>query len=82
VRLPAIYAGWVLVDTRLTLFVVGVSVLMALGVLALYVKQRKWYEYAAFGFAVFSIVAVGLATVLALLLNRAPFLIESFFALP
>lgn len=76
---PYVYVGWFVVDLRLVLFVAGVSLLGTMGTLALFVARRRWHEMLAFGVALFVAAFVVLSTVLAVLVDRAPLLIESFF---
>lgn len=78
----AIYAGWILVDARMVAFVLGVSLLMTLGIFAIFVKNRRWYDYLMMGAGLFVAIVLVLSVGFALALNRAPILVESLFAVP
>jgi hypothetical protein len=76
------YAGWFVVDLRLLIFVVLISLFITLGIIALTLKGKRWYEYAI----AFSSLFMVLLLVTILIFNHAAdypvLLIEEIFPFP
>ena len=79
---PYTYAGWFVIDIRLMIFVVLISLFTALGIMALMFKGKHWHEYVTFFLSVFFAVlfiSIGAFNALA---SYPVFSIEEFFPLP
>ena len=76
------FAGWFLVDVRLGAAMTVFSAALAVLMLALYFKDRRWDEYVVGFFAVFCLALVG-SVILTNVLAAFPGLrIETLFPVP
>lgn len=80
--LATVYAGWILVDSRMLLFLFGAALLITSGTLAIFVRSRAPRSYAFSGAALFFGSMVVLWFIFAVVLGRPPLVIESMFPLP
>jgi hypothetical protein len=78
----SLYAGWVIVDVRLVFFVLGLALLLSIGVLALFVKGRRWYDYVSVGFGIYVFFVTALVLGFNWALRYPVFKIEAFFPFP
>jgi len=79
---PYTYAGWFVVDIRLMIFVVLISLFTALGIMALTFKGKHWHEYVTFFLSVFVGVLFIAIAVFNAVASYPVFRVEEFFKLP
>jgi hypothetical protein len=76
------YAGWFAVDIRLLIFVVLISAFMALGVVALTMRGKRWYEYLSAYVGIFVALLTMTVVVFNQLASYPVFVIKEFFPFP
>lgn len=76
------YAGWIAIDVRLVLFVGAVSVLIAVGAAALWVRSGRWRELLAAFFLAFIASFIGLAAIFNSLASHPVVVVERLFPFP
>ena len=79
---PYGYAGWFVIDMRLLLFAVAVSLLVTLGTMSMLSRGRDRNELLKIGVLFFLASVVFNVVVLNLVLDYPVFRIESFFPFP
>lgn len=76
------YAGWFTLDLRVLVTLVVFSAALAVLVLALRFRGRRWHDYVVGFFALFGIAFVVTLTATNLLLTRPALRIETIFPAP
>lgn len=79
---PYHYAAWVVLDLRLLLFVVLISLFLTSGLLAVLYRGRRWQDYVTTGAATYILVLTTLIVVFNLVARYPIFRVESFFQFP
>ena len=79
---PYGYAGWFVIDMRLLLFAIAVSLLVTLGTVSMLSRGRDRNELLKIGTLFFLASVVFNVVVLNLVLDYPVFRIESFFPFP
>ncbi|NUN12782.1 MAG: hypothetical protein HUU55_04020 [Myxococcales bacterium] len=79
---PYLYAGWFVVDVRLLSFVLGVSLLLTVGTVAMFFRGKTWRDYLAVGLVIYFLAVTVLIVLLNGLANYPVFRIESMFNFP
>ena len=76
------YDGWFVVDVRLLIFVVLISLFMTLGILALVFRGRRWHEYVTAFVSIFILVLGVTVLVFNQIASYPVFMIEEVFPFP
>jgi hypothetical protein len=76
------YAGWVAVDVRLLLFVAAISVLIAIGASALWIRSGRWFEFVAAFLLVLCVSFAGLVAIFNSIASYPVIVVERFFPFP
>ena len=79
---PSLYGGWFVVDVRLLLFVIGMSVLTTTSMLALFVRKRHWQEYVTMGINLFIFFGLLYTMLMDIFFYHPVIRLDSFFPLP
>lgn len=77
-----LYAGWVVVDLRLFLFTLLVSLFLTVSMLALFARGRKWHEYITMFVAIYSLAVTTIILIFNEVAGYPIFRIEAFFPFP
>ncbi len=73
------YAGWFVIDARLFIFVLLICFFMALGILALTFKGKRWHEYVTAFIGTFLVLLVVTVLVFNQVVGYPVFVIEEVF---
>ncbi|MFT5430088.1 MAG: hypothetical protein ACI9OJ_000761 [Myxococcota bacterium] len=76
------YAAWVVLDLRLMIFVILISLFMTLGIVALFFRGRRWHEYATASFSLFIVILIVTIVVFNSIAAYPVFLVEDIFQFP
>ncbi len=76
------YAAWVVFDLRLFLFVVAISALLSVGLVALFFRGNRWHEYVTGFIAVFALVLLVTLLVFNSIAAYPVFMVEDVFPFP
>lgn len=76
-----LYAGWIVVDVRLLVFLALLAVGIALLLLGLLVRRRAWHEYVTLFVAISSVILVVGLLLLQTVLNYPVVVERDFFPL-
>lgn len=74
-----VYAGWIVIDVRLLVFLVLLCAGVSLLLLAFLVKRRAWHEYVTLFFAMASLLFLVSLLMLQTVLNYPVIVERSFF---
>ncbi len=77
-----LYAGWVVLDVRLLLFVVLISLFLSVSVISLFVRNKRWHEYATLFVALYSITFLVLLVIFNGLARYPVFQVRALFPFP
>ncbi|HIA05027.1 MAG TPA: hypothetical protein EYN66_24540 [Myxococcales bacterium] len=76
------YAGWFVVDMRLLVFVLFISAFTSLGIVALVLRGRRWYEYLVAFISLFVVVLIVVIMTFNQIADYPVLLIEEVFPFP
>lgn len=77
-----LYAGWIVLDLRLLVFVVLISLFLTVSVITLFVRGRRWHEYVTIFVATYSLAFVVILAIFNWIASYPVFRVEALFPFP
>ncbi len=77
-----LYAGWIVLDLRLLVFILLISLFLTVSVLTLFVRGRRWHEYVSLSIALYAIAFTLILIVFNLIAKYPVFRVEALFPFP
>lgn len=77
-----LYAGWIVLDLRLLVFVILISLFLTVSVITLFVRGRRWHEYVTIFLAVYAIAFVLILLIFNLIARYPVLRVEALFPFP
>ncbi len=76
------YAGWIVLDLRMIIFILLISLFLTTSIVTMFVRNRAWHEYMTIFVALYSLAVVLQVVVLNVLLSQPVLRIEALFPFP
>lgn len=77
-----LYAGWIVLDLRLLVFVLLISLFLTVSIITLFVRGRRWHEYVTIFIAVYALSFVVILVIFNLIARYPVFRLEALFPFP
>lgn len=77
-----LYAGWIVFDLRLLIFVLLLSLFLTVSTITLFVRGKRWHEYATLFVALYTSAFVLILVVFNWIARYPVFRIEALFPFP
>jgi hypothetical protein len=77
-----LYAGWIVLDLRLLVFVLLISLFLTVSIITLFVRGRRWHEYVTIFVAVYTLAFAVILVVFNVIARYPVFRVEALFPFP